>query len=267
MSRSILALLSETSVHIQPAVPLPPNSLPGEPLPCSYAPIAREKLQPWPLLTTLELQQTFADRGLTQISGKLEIGRLLLVPVRSLDNIASWVTCPALLSRFLELFGDSDAKTWLETLETRSWEHGQVFSNLDSKRMFLEGFNFVTCGEIPRSMLDILGDLIEDETTRTRLLSKINIIGDEDFALLLGSGGIPIHIRGQFNTNKTRQNLRFEEALPPDTLFYVSIAKSATATMKKKLQAALDQDPYLQIGSHETTGRGWFHAVLREIDV
>lgn len=265
MSRSILALLSETSIHIQPIAPSN-NDASVDHSQCSYTRVAREQTRPWPSLTTLEMQQTLADRGLTQISGKLDNGRLLLLPVRSLDSICSWVTCPALLGRFLDLFEASEAKFWLSSLEELSWTHGQALSNHENNRFFLEGFNFLNFGKIPRGVLDILGNLIEDEATRNRLLSKVILIGNDDFELLLSSGGIPIHVRGQFDPTKIRQNLRFEEALPPDTLFYVTVAKSATAPMKKKLQTALNQDPFLQIGSQETTGRGWFHAVLREID-
>ncbi len=263
MSRPIVSLLAETSVHIKPSESKkqPANDSCGH---CSK--FAREDKTFLPVLTKAELQETFTDRDLEKIGAKLDIGRLLLLPVRSLDDIASWVTCPALLIRFFDFIDSPDAKEWLDTIPESSWTHGQALSNTGPYRFFLEGFNFLNFGGVPKNILETLGTLIADETTRARLLSKIVVLGNDDFELLLNAGGVPMHIRGRFDDTKIRQALRFEEALPPDALFYCTMPKNTSAAMKKTLKTALDQDPYLQIGSQETTGRGWFQAVFCEIN-
>lgn len=264
MSRPIVILLADTSFHIKPSDSASKKQSPADS--CEHcAQIAREDKTIWPVLTKAELQETFTDRELEKVGAKLDIGRLLFLPVRSLDNIASWVTCPALLRRFFDVVEAPDAKAWLDSIPESSWTHGQALSNTGPNRFFLEGFTFLNFGNVPQEILSIFGSLIADETTRTRLLSKVVVLGNEDFELLLNAGGVPMQVRGQFNDFKIRQNLRFEEALPPDSLFYCTMPKNTSAAMKKTLQTALEQDPFLQIGSQETTGRGWFQAVFCEI--
>ena len=265
MNRPVVSLLAETSVHIKPSGSASNKRSDGEQ--CGHcSKTAREDKTFLPVLTKSELQETFRDRDLEKIGAKFDIGRLLLLPVRSLDNISSWVTCPELLHRFFDLIESPNAKEWLDTIPESSWTHGQALSNTGPERFFLEGFNFLNFGGVPTDILNILGSLISDEITRTRLLSKVVVLGNDDFELLVNAGGIPIHVRGQFNDSKIRKALRFDETLPPDSLFYCTMPKNTSAAVKKTLKTALDQDPFLQIGSQETTGRGWFQAVFCEIE-
>jgi len=195
--------------------------------------------------------------------------RILAFPVRSLEEVFFWITCPMILKRL-------DRDRTLIGLPFESWptfdiKEGKVTKHSKSS---LEGT--VTLEEIaletsvPESSdkaAEIIASLlnIENDFDQKRLL----VVSDEDFKYFV-KFATQISARIKLNERKTTTgdggNLWYEETLPPETIFYslglCNRPRVANGSIKKPADVfeylkTLLEDKYIQLGGNETVGQGW----------
>ncbi len=201
--------------------------------------------------------------------------RLLAFPVRSLSEVYVWITCPTVLNRLKRdmeiakiLIADlPDIMPQKEkTLTTQS-------SGLSGK-LILEEMLFTVDtsdasqnGNVEKWINEII-KFLPNNTTHNEVKKKMHkhlvVIHDDDFAYLVRYA-TQVSARIELKTNKTSNNLWYEESLPPDTLFYTmifpmepranhDIIKKATDVIEA-LKCVLKD--YIQVGGNETVGMGW----------
>ena len=185
--------------------------------------------------------------------------RLLLLPVRSSVSAYKWTTCPRLLERLLrDCCRCNAAITFIvpqvAPAEALSAEpHGQ--------RVYLEELTFTISGPAPADVAAAIGALLPGapayDNTRQRLAKQLLIMSDDDFAWFTRFG-LPVAAHNVLEQDTKRSlNLWYEESLPVDTLLYgIAMSRAATATQLDSLRTWITDNPWLQIGGKETTGRG-----------
>lgn len=206
-------------------------------------------------------------------------GRIFAFPVRSLQKVFVWVTCPLVINRFLR-----DAKLInlpfndLTKIDHGPGENGAwVNSEADfseSEPLILEEISFSSVtdqDEILKKVADTIKELTGDTGFDPK---RLVMIPDNDFSYFV-EHATQVSARIKLNERKTTTggggNLWYEEALPPETILYGfalchkprsnSNGINDAAAVEKKLHE-LCSDNYLQIGGNETVGQGWCHVNL-----
>ncbi len=201
-----------------------------------------------------------ADSG----AGSLLIStaRILCLPVRRLDGPYAWVTTPYMLER---LRRDSRRCRIALTLPDPQPADGTVPELLvgdDSygSTVFLEEFSFRPRKyDEMKQIRDAIAPLLNaDRATKTRILSRLAIMSDAEFAWY-AANALPVNARNVLDENKLSNNLWYEETIPPDALFYSMILprNAAAGQACDKFLNELAEDGYMQVGGNETVGQGW----------
>lgn len=190
--------------------------------------------------------------------------RLLWLPVRSLTSHTRFVTCPALLRRLLadlQRAGQPQSLVLPKVGELEALIAGNQIG-----RLYLEEYAFTARTE---SALTPWGALLARfcDLDAQQILSQLTLIHDDQFAHLC-QAAIPVHPHIALKADKSVRDgmLWYEEALPPESLFYSLLLLTdardgsglGAATLKDQAaQALLGDAPYLQVGGNESTGMGW----------
>ncbi len=190
--------------------------------------------------------------------------RLLWLPVRSLTSHTRYVTCPALLRRLLADWQRAGQPQSLVVPKVGELE--ALIAGDQTGRIYLEEYAFTARAE---SMLTPWGTLLARfcDLEAEQVLNQLTLIHDDQFAHLC-QAAIPVHPHISLKADKSVRDgaLWYEEALPPDTLFYTLLLLTdardgsglGAATLKNQVEQALLGDaPYLQVGGNESTGMGW----------
>lgn len=199
--------------------------------------------------------------------------RILAFPVRSLQQVFVWVTCPMVIQRLLrdiELMGYKE-KSAIALNEALKLLEAKALVATDSaleNMLILEELNFnVDKNGVVNAIVTLLKPLLDNQAGFDG--KRLVVIPDEDFQHLVRYA-TQISARIKLNDRKTTDgdggNLWYEETLPPETLMYAlalchdSRRKNKTIEtseyVAEKLQSLLE-DRFLQIGGNETVGQGW----------
>lgn len=267
MQSQILSLFAETSIH------------PGAEGGSGFVdlPVAREAATDYPVIPGSSLKGALAgfarshsmtsdllDRifGKSDQAGALLVSdaRLLLLPVRSLHSAYKWVTCPHLLERYHR----DQCRAGLDVPPVPP-DLAQIcpgaYLGPQVEDLFLEERQFKHRANLPDSLVKGVEALIPYENARSRLPAQLVVLHDDDF-VWFARYGLAIQARNVLDPDrKTSQNLWYEEAIPPDSLFYALLAQRSRDGIQPMLEL-LQKHPYLQVGGNETTGMGWFRVTL-----
>jgi CRISPR-associated protein Cmr4 len=187
--------------------------------------------------------------------------RLVLLPVRSMTSIYRWITCPYVIERLVrDRKRAGHETTGLDTRALRDVTPGQALMAHDAA-LFLEERLFARRGGLPRGLVDLVGGLIMHADTRARLDAQLVVLHDDDFGWFARYGLAVVARNHLDETNKTSENLWYEEALPPDTVLYALLAERGQGGLDT-LRALFEESPYLQVGGNETVGQGWLAVTL-----
>lgn len=267
MNSVMLGLLAETSLH-------PGTEASGGVV---DLPVAREATTSYPVLVSSGLKGALRDayesycseksieHKLNQIFGapdgaggiSITDGRLLLLPVRSLNTNYRWVTCPYILERLmrdLRLAGLNGEFSIPQLGKAHA-----LASTAENKHIFLEELSFkINQDEEGINMLtDVIKPLILHQTVKDRLSNQLVIVNDDDFKHF-ADYGFPVNARNRLNNNKISENLWYEEIIPADSLFYtILLPRWGKKELLAELLEIFTEHPYLQIGGNETIGQGW----------
>ena len=195
--------------------------------------------------------------------------RILAFPVRSLQQVFIWVTCPMVIQRLLRdinLVG-LNLTTFNFTGQPEAETAWVTDDNTLISPLILEELDFQAKPHPPAQQLAelIQSLLIEDSGFDAKRLA---IIPDQDFQHLVRYA-TQVSARIRLNDRKTTDgdggNLWYEETLPPETIMYSLVLchvsrqkneKIAATAVAKKLDSLL-ANGFLQIGGNETIGQGW----------
>jgi CRISPR-associated protein Cmr4 len=196
--------------------------------------------------------------------------RILAFPVRSLQQVFVWVTCPMVIERLLrdaELIGCQQPSVNLDDALTLLEANALIATDSPLQTsLILEELNFtVTNNAIVDAIVNLINPLLHTAGFDGK---RLVIISNNDFQHLVRYA-TQISARIKLNDRKTTDgdggNLWYEETLPPETLMYALALCHAPREKKnaqtaeqiaKKLETLLD-DKFLQIGGNETVGQGW----------
>lgn len=207
--------------------------------------------------------------------------RLLLFPVRSLEGIFVWVTCPMVIQRFVRDLAvcDQALATLLNELNTLPVGDSKALvptvngGNPLTDPLVLEEYEYTKAGTVPPILISAIQHLMPDTAGykgyQSRLSTYLAVISNTDFRHVVTTS-TEIVTRIKLNERKTTTggggNMWTEEFLPSDCLFYSlllampSRKKGGTLTTG---QMVLDfvrttvEPKMIQIGGDETVGRGW----------
>ncbi|QKG83299.1 type III-B CRISPR module RAMP protein Cmr4 [Kroppenstedtia pulmonis] len=268
MKASLIGLLTETMVH--------PGS--GQNNGAIDLPVARESTTGYPVAVGSSMKGALRDKadqekwedvkelfGDQKQAGEMAVSdaRLLLLPVRSLQGLYRWVTCPYILERL-----QRDARLAGKPISLHIPEVGEGDALVEEGlgTLFLEelSFDMKAKSKVIQEWAEEIEPLIGHDQVRERLKKQLAVVSDHDFAYL-ARYSLPVHIRNQLDKNKTSKNLWSEETLPPDTLLYTLLIPRPGREMKgEEIERRLKENPYIQIGGNETLGQGWCMIAIAE---
>jgi len=217
--------------------------------------------------------------------------RILAFPVRSLQQVFVWVTCPMVLNRLardLELIGLPNGnvpKQFNIDKEKACPADGTALNGV----LVLEELGFKLVSDSSQQVAQ-LADLIQGNDSHAGYATSLKeldfkerlvVIHDEDFQHLVRhatqvSARIKLDEEGKKITSGKGGNLWYEETLPPETVMYALLRaenprfkdsglKDSAAVLGKVQDLFDDKKPnnkYLQVGGNETVGQGWCQVKL-----
>jgi len=269
MSAIILGLLAETSLH-------PGSESSGGVV---DLPVAREATTSYPVLISSGLKGAIRDAYETEcrrraIENKADLifgardgaggisltdGRLLLLPVRSLNSNYRWVTCPYILERWQRDLQLAGFKQEFLLPQLKRLKEAQAIA-LGSENLHLEELSFTVSQD--EKTIEIVTEeikpLVLHPAVKDRLVNQLVIVSDDDFKYFAATG-LPVNARNVLDKKKkTSNNLWYEEIIPADSLFYTMLLpRWGKEELLTKLLGIFDDHPYLQVGGNETIGQGW----------
>ena len=268
MTGMVLGLLAETPLH--------PGS--GQTGGAVDLPVSREAKTGYPVIYGSGMKGALRDKwrqekeenGASKLmnnifghkdgAGGLAItdGRLLLLPIRSLNGHFKLATCPYLLNRYkrdLALLGLATTDIFSSPIPS---EKKVVTAIAIEGNLYLEEYIYEPKRESLDDIINELRKLIGHREVQDSLPQQLIILSDGDFSHF-AKHGLPIVARNALNEQtKISKNLWYEEHLPPDTLLYsLVIPRKGAETALTELKEFLDGSRYLQVGGNETIGQGW----------
>lgn len=210
---------------------------------------------------------------LTAGSFSITDARILAFPVRSLQKVFMWVTCPMVLERLTRDCSISKVEgiVDLKTITKITVEKGEALStskaNLQSP-LILEELAFdIDNTEQASNIAKLIKSLTNNDSGFDE--NRLIILNDDDFKYLV-KYATQVSARIKLNEDKTTTgkggNLWYEETLPPETLLY-GIAlfhkpRNPMEQMNNVHEVAnsfqeIISDSFIQIGGNETIGQGW----------
>lgn len=258
MRSTIYGLFAETSIH--------PGS--GQDTGFVDLPVSRESSTYYPVIAGSSVKGALREQmqnveagifGEQDNAGDLLVSdaRLLLLPIRSLQGIFKWVTCPYLLERFMR---DSQRALIKPVIFNDIVVSDGSFLGFGST-LQLEERQFENNGDLPENIVAVLSDLIAHESSQKRLSKQLVVLSDSSFAWF-AQYGLPVNARNVLD-EKTKQskNLWYEETLAPDSLMYLLLSQRREGAVDV-IRRNFAEKPYFRIGGNETIGHGWF--IIRE---
>lgn len=264
---AIMGMLAETNLH--------PGT--GQVSGAVDLPVAREKTTDYPVIVGSSLKGALRDNteqhhkagypgldaeqifGSPLQAGAIAVtdGRLLLLPVRSLNSHYKWVTCPYLLERFKRNCGLAGVSVEPFELHPFADIEGTMAASAGKGRLYLEDAHFEIVETNLEPLVEALKPLIRHSTIRDRLAENLVVISDNEFSFFTRYA-LAVNARNLLDDNKTSKNLWYEETIPPDTLFYaLLLARLNEENHLGTIIKLYRQHPYLQVGGNETIGQGW----------
>jgi len=199
--------------------------------------------------------------------------RILAFPVRSLQQVFVWITCPMVLKRLARdaaLIGLSGLPP---TIDDIAPEHAWVADTTEypDDTLILEELAFhVEASKAVQvnAVANFISPLLQQNAGFDA--KRLVIISNTDFQYLV-QHATQVSARIKLNEDKTTTggggNLWYEETLPPETLLYAfALCHSPRTNNADEAKDApyiagvldeLQQDHHLQIGGNETVGQGW----------
>jgi len=194
--------------------------------------------------------------------------KILLFPVRNNEKLFVWVTCPLILSRFLNIAKDEEAQKAVEGLDLDKDEAIALFETSNNE-IWLEEIA-VSKKEVNieqlRELFEKISPCAPITQLKERLKKNIVIVSDELFSKIVETMTevVPrVRIDEEKGTVK-EGGLWYEEYLPQDTVMYFSVKPISTAPendVLKELKKTIN-DKLVNIGGKETVGKGlvWIKA-------
>lgn len=267
MFSAIMGMLAETNLH--------PGT--GQVAGAIDLPVAREKITGYPVIVGSSLKGALLDSAKqNQKTGLIDIntervfgcpnqagavaitdGRLLLLPVRSLNSHYKWVTCPYLLERYQRDCGLAGMPVEAIDLQSLKNLKEAEAAAAEEGRLYLEDAHFEIITTDLTPIAEAIAPLIKHPSVKQRLSKNLVIVNDNEFAFF-ARYALAVNARNLLDDQKISQNLWYEETIPPDTLFYaLSLARPGEEGSLNSLVEMFKQYAYLQVGGNETVGQGW----------
>jgi len=204
--------------------------------------------------------------------------RLLLLPVRSLDRLFRWVTCPYLIERldrdikrcgleqafeaFSTLSSPPDARHALVAADDAGGESAGQNAQAGGKTIFLEELDYeLQPAPELESFVRAVKKLIGQSSVAARLKKDLAVVSDDIFQHIARTAP-PVRTHNVLVDGKVSKNLFNEELLPVDTLLYFTATELRPGRLDVVTDLVPADAPYLRVGANETLGQGWCRAAV-----
>lgn len=194
--------------------------------------------------------------------------RILAFPVRSIQGVFAWVTCPAVLERLTRDLGLVPLTSPF-SIPRPGEEQAACAQNsdllVDGTTLVLEEYDFTRSGDYQVVSEWVSKNAVNDALTRERIKTHLVVLHDNVFTHFVRHATEVVARIGLDYERKSVKNgaLFYQEFLPPECLFYSFLIcdesrhpreRKSAEDMLKFLKESLPH--ILQVGGDETIGRG-----------
>lgn len=204
-----------------------------------------------------ELVTLFGVQGDPEQPGALsaETGQLLLLPVRSLQGVFSWVCSPAVLASLAQHLATLDLSPLPELPVLHPFDALCQEKNaclLEGHHLLLEELSFQRKGDL-QGVIDWLTQdgLFGGHELAATLADHLVLISDTAFDHFMRYAMIPL-VRTD-RSQEPAQRLQHIEMLPPNTWLYSLLSLDESQSWSEH---AFRLPGFVYLGSHRTTGHG-----------
>ncbi|NLG86288.1 MAG: type III-B CRISPR module RAMP protein Cmr4 [Firmicutes bacterium] len=209
-------------------------------------------------------------------------GKILALPVRSLTRTFFWVSSPLVLSRVKRDVKASGLRADWGVIPEIEQGQGLVPTECNIEGdLYLEEMNLSIkpnkeVSAMAQFIASQLDPAIIGEAYAHKLQNDLVVVSDDDFSYFVRFA-THVTARIQLTSAKTtgtyetadgvkeQGNLWYEEALPPETIFYAQVGAdnprgNSLSNSQEVLQILTDTilaDRFIQLGGNETLGQGW----------
>ncbi len=181
---------------------------------------------------------------------------VLWLPVPSLSHSVIWISCPMLLQRWQRLQGKASPLPPEYSCNFTAGNSGLYLKDAiikaDQLKQWQDWKNFVP------------------QTTETSGINRVLVLPDQHCSTLIQMS-LWRQVKIKLDEHKSVEGgFRYEEAIPPDTLMYLSWGTTSQANGSAKQSQAdfselLQSNQILQIGGQESLGRGFVQIMNSEL--
>ena len=218
--------------------------------------------------------------------------RILAFPVKSLNGLFAWVTCPLALAKYrqdLNLVFGNGANAITPEIPVLEAGECQTSSNsclkVHEEHVVLEDSVFHVEGHCDGWRDELSNRIFGSEADtrdywKTKFDTSLVVLSDQDFGdFVTRSTQVAPRIRIDFETGRVERGaLWYEECLPADTILYtLALAGRPTRqpyntedvdwVMDQLRERVLTGDPCLQFGGDETVGKGLVKLIAAKEEV
>ncbi len=215
-----------------------------------------------------EVETAGADKT---VAGALTLtdARILAFPVRSLQHVFVWITCPMVLTRLKRDLALAGIPCSIPDKKVTKEKCKVAKDGFFDSPLVLEEISLEIEEERINGIADEIAKRCPNDQVGEAIKERLVLISDEDFKHFV-TYATQVSARIQLTEEKTSNNLWYEETLPPETLMYAlalannprnggaGSVKTAAGVMEKiKTDLFPNGKIYIQIGGNETVGQGW----------
>lgn len=185
----------------------------------------------------------------------VQTGQLLLLPVRSLQGVFTWICSPGVFTGLVQHLAMLDLDPLPEIPNLNPFEalcHETHPCLLDGQHLLLEELSFQRKGDLGSLLAWLSQDGLFGGLEQAGLLpQRLVMVSDTAFDHFMRYAMVPL-VRSE-PVAERRTRLQHIEMLPPDSWFYTLLSLDESQNWDEHAQAL---PSYAYIGSHRGTGHG-----------
>lgn len=206
-----------------------------------------------------------APKSKEDISGSIAFSeaKIFLFPLRSIEKVFVWITCPLVLSRLstaFKLTGNEEIPQLIEAILGK-YKENKEYSSFDSSSLNIEEYTITTeFMEELNKLIKKLSAISPETYLKDKMENNVVLLSDKDFTFFMKNATeVMARIRINKDTGTAdKRALWYEEYLPQDSVMYFITKELTNNNCSKTFEDTADK-MFLNLGGKASIGKGFVY--------